>query len=183
MPASMKGVRLGTQGDRQWGRDFGRPCFHGALVKTRPRPILAEEQQALIGGGQVRRIRCEERQRFGQRIVAAHSLGNAQQGDENYPATTPRRLGTPLPARHPGGRKLRGPGTLSRHLLQGQRIVGQEALFRHTATSGVPGAGARTRPCPPTDHRPNGPSGTRLRSAGPPLRASCDGSRPGCRMR
>jgi hypothetical protein len=47
-------------------------------VKTKHRPLLTEEQQALLNGVQVRLIVPEERGRFDQLITQEHYLGNAQ---------------------------------------------------------------------------------------------------------
>ena len=44
----------------------------------RHRPIVTEEQQALLDGVQVRLIKPEERERFDQLIIQEHYLGNAQ---------------------------------------------------------------------------------------------------------
>jgi hypothetical protein len=47
-------------------------------MKTRQRPIITEEQQALLEGVQVRLIVPEERERFDQLIATEHYLCNAQ---------------------------------------------------------------------------------------------------------
>ena len=47
-------------------------------MKTRPRPIITEEQQALLDEVQLRLVPCGERGRFDQLMVAEHYLGNAQ---------------------------------------------------------------------------------------------------------
>jgi hypothetical protein len=57
---------------------MGRHFLYGALMKTQPKPVITEEQQALLEGVQVRLIVPEERERFDQRIVQEHYLHNAQ---------------------------------------------------------------------------------------------------------
>jgi len=47
-------------------------------VKLRNRPIITDEQQALLDGVQVRLIEAGERERFDRLIEAEHYLGNAQ---------------------------------------------------------------------------------------------------------
>ena len=47
-------------------------------MKTRHRPLITEEQQALLDRVQVRLIHPEERERFDQLIATEHYLGNAQ---------------------------------------------------------------------------------------------------------
>lgn len=47
-------------------------------MNTRPRPIITEEQQAILDGVQVRPIESGERERHDQLMVQEHYLGNAQ---------------------------------------------------------------------------------------------------------
>jgi len=47
-------------------------------MKTRHRPVITEEQQALLDGVQMRVIAPEERERFDQLIAKEHYLGNAR---------------------------------------------------------------------------------------------------------
>jgi hypothetical protein len=47
-------------------------------VKLRNRPIITDEQQALLDGVRVRLIESWERERFDRLIVEEHYLGNAQ---------------------------------------------------------------------------------------------------------
>jgi hypothetical protein len=47
-------------------------------MNTRPRPIVTEEQQALLDGVQVRLIESGEREPFDRLMVQEHYLGNAQ---------------------------------------------------------------------------------------------------------
>ena len=47
-------------------------------MKLRNRPIITDEQQALLDGVQVRLIEAGERERFDRLIEAEHYLGNAQ---------------------------------------------------------------------------------------------------------
>jgi len=47
-------------------------------VKLRNRPLITDEQQALLDGVQVRLIKAGERERFDRLIVAEHYLANAQ---------------------------------------------------------------------------------------------------------
>jgi hypothetical protein len=47
-------------------------------MNTRPRPIITEEQQAMLDGVQVRLIESGEREPFDQLMIQEHYLGNAQ---------------------------------------------------------------------------------------------------------
>lgn len=60
------------------GWTLGRTVFYGALVNTRHRPVITEEQQALLDGVQVRLIGPDERARFDHLIATEHYLCNAQ---------------------------------------------------------------------------------------------------------
>ena len=47
-------------------------------MNTRPRPLITEEQQALLDGVQVRLLESGEREPFDRLMIQEHYLGNAQ---------------------------------------------------------------------------------------------------------